>query len=48
VVADLADHHYVGVVPQGAAQGLGEADPLAVDLDLVDPFERYLDRILDR
>ena len=47
-IADLADHHDVGILPQDRAQRAGEIEPdLRLDLDLVDAGELVLDRILD-
>ena len=49
LVADLADHDDVGVLPQERPQGRGERQPdLGLDLDLVHPLELVLDRVLDR
>ena len=47
-IADLADHHDVGVLAQYRAQGAREAhfDP-GIDLGLADAVEVVLDRILD-
>jgi len=47
-IAHLADQHHVGVLTQCRAQhgGEGEIDFL-VDLDLVQPGDPVLDRILD-
>ena len=48
-VADLADHHDVGVGAQDRAQAAGEVEPrLAVDVHLVDAGDPVLDRVLDR
>jgi hypothetical protein len=48
-VADLADHHDVGVLAQDRAQHVREGEPdLALHLDLVDTLELVFDRILDR
>ena len=48
LVADLADHDDVGVLPQQAAQGRGEGHAdLLVHLDLVDDGQVVLDRVLD-
>ena len=48
-VADLAEHDDVGVLTQKGAQrsAEGQAD-LLLELHLVHPFERILDRVLDR
>ena len=48
-VADLAEHDDVGVLTQKGAQrsAEGQADHL-LELHLVHPFERILDRVLDR
>src|SRR5215471_3972000 len=49
VVADLADHDLVGVVPQDRPQPARERQPLLlVDRDLRDPPELVFDRVLDR
>ena len=48
-VADLTQHDDVGVLPQEGTQCGGERQAdLLLELHLVDPFERVLDRILDR
>ena len=48
-VADLADHHDVGVGAQDRAQRRRERQPcLLVDLNLVHALKPVLDRILDR
>jgi hypothetical protein len=48
-VADLAHQHHVGVVPKDRPEARGKGQPdLRVDLDLVDPLELVLDRILGR
>ena len=47
-VADFADHHHVGIVPQHAPQGLAEADLVGrVDLDLGHARDVVLDRVFD-
>src|SRR5262249_31166519 len=47
-VADLAHQNDVRVLAEDRAQAGGERDPGAdVDLDLVDPLEQVLDRVLD-
>ena len=48
LVADLADHDHVGVLPQERPErrGEGQAD-LGLDLDLVHPLELVFDRVLD-
>ena len=48
-VADFADHDDVGVLAQDRAQRHRKVETdLRLDLDLVDPGELVLDRILDR
>ncbi len=49
LVADLADHDDVGILPEEGAQraGEGEAD-LRLDVHLVDAADLVLDRILGR
>ncbi len=48
-VADLADHHHVGVRAEDRAERRGEREAGAnVDLDLVHAREAVLDRVLDR
>ena len=48
VVANLTDHHDVGVAPQDRAQAGGERQArLDVDLHLVDALQAVLDRVLD-
>ena len=47
-VADLADHHHVGVLPQDRPQPVREAQPpLGVHRDLVHALELVLHRVLD-
>ena len=49
LVADLADHDHVGVLPEEGPEGRGEGQAdLRLDLDLVHPLELVLDRVLDR
>ena len=49
VVADFADHHHVGVLPQNRAQARREGQPDArIDLRLPHPVDRVFDRVLDR
>ena len=49
LVADLADHDHVGVLPQDAAKRAGERQPDRwLDLHLVDPLQLVFDRVLDR
>ena len=49
VVADLADHDLVGIVPQDRPQPARERQPLLlVDRNLRDAAELVFDRILDR
>ena len=48
LVADLADHDHVGVLPQERPQGLGEGQAdLLLHLELVDQRQVILDRVLD-
>ncbi len=48
-VPDLADHDHVGVGTEHRAQPGGEVEPrFRVDVDLVDPLDLVLDRVLDR
>ena len=47
VVADLADHDDVRVLAEEGAQRAGEGEPdLGLHVDLVDPLDLVLDRIL--
>ena len=48
LVADLADHDDVRVLPQKCTQRRGEREPdLGLDLNLVHPLELVLDRVFD-
>ncbi len=49
LVANLADHDHVGILPQEGAQRAGEGQPdLRLDVDLVDAADLVLDRIFRR
>ncbi len=49
VVADLADHDHVRVLPQDAAQSAGERHALLVaHLRLADPLQAEFDRVFER
>ncbi len=47
-VAHLADQHHVGILPQGGAQGHGEAFGVGVQLALVDQAVLVLVQVFDR
>ena len=48
-VADFAQHNNVRILPQEGSQCSGERkSDLFLELYLINPFERVLDRILDR
>ena len=49
LVANLAHHDDVGILPQESAQGRRERQPdLSLDLHLVHSLELVLDRVFDR